>query len=150
MPTSNISFSSKLPRVGTTIFTVMSNLAKQHEAINLSQGFPEFDAPEKLTKLLSKHAKAGYHQYLPMVGLESLRKRVCESLSTRHQAHYDVASEITITAGATQAIFTAIMALVKEQEEVNISLKRYIFPLSSLVFHRHFFIKLRIPGILKK
>ncbi len=118
MPTSNISFSSKLPRVGTTIFTVMSNLAKQHEAINLSQGFPEFDAPEKLTKLLSKHAKAGYHQYLPMVGLESLRKRVCESLSTRHQAHYDVASEITITAGATQAIFTAIMALVKEQEEV--------------------------------
>lgn len=118
MPISNISFSSKLPRVGTTIFTVMSSLAKEQNAINLSQGFPEFEAPEKLRKLLSKHAKSGYHQYVPMAGLESLRAEVAQSLTIRHKTVYDADAEVTITAGATQGIFTAIMALVKDQEEV--------------------------------
>lgn len=124
MPSTPVSFSSKLPRVGTTIFTVMSSLAKEHEALNLSQGFPEFEAPEKLRKLLSKHAKSGYHQYIPMAGLLTLRNHVAASLE-KHGTSYDPEEEITITAGATQAIFTAVMALIKDQDEVIVFTPAY-------------------------
>ena len=124
MPSTPVSFSSKLPRVGTTIFTVMSSLAKEHEALNLSQGFPEFEAPEKLRNLLSKHAKSGYHQYIPMAGLLPLRNHVAASLE-KHGTSYDPEEEITITAGATQAIFTAVMALIKDQDEVIVFTPAY-------------------------
>ena len=109
---------SKLPKIGTTIFTTMSNLANDHGAINLSQGFPDFDVDERLKSLAIKYIKKGPHQYAPMQGALPLREAICEKVNTMYNASYDVEKEITITAGATQAIYTAISALVKENDEV--------------------------------
>ena len=109
---------SKLPQVGTTIFTVMSALAKEHNAINLSQGFPDFDCSPKLMELANKYINAGFNQYAPMTGTQALRERVAEIMETCYGAKYHPDSEITITAGATQAIYTAIAAFVKPGDEV--------------------------------
>ena len=109
---------SKLPQVGTTIFTVMSALANAHDAVNLSQGFPDFPVPEKLVKSVAKHMKKGHNQYAPMAGVLPLREAVVAQFEDRYNAKYDPNSEVTITAGATQALFTAITALVKEGDEV--------------------------------
>lgn len=109
---------SKLPNVGTTIFTVMSALANEHGAINLSQGFPNFPSPERLSDLVCQYMKKGYNQYAPMAGVQSLRERLAEKAEQLYRAKVDPDSEITITAGATQAIFTAITAFIRPGDEV--------------------------------
>jgi methionine aminotransferase len=118
MPDTPVSIASRLPKVGTTIFTVMSALAQQHGALNLSQGFPDFDAPADLLALLDEAARAGHNQYAPMAGMPVLREAIAEKVQALYGATYDVDTEITVTAGATQALFTAIAALVHPGDEV--------------------------------
>lgn len=108
----------KLPSVGTTIFSVMSQLAAEHNAINLGQGFPTFPVDPLLIDLVTKAMKDGYNQYAPMPGVPSLRQRISEKLSSRGGFIYDWQSEITITAGASQALFTAISSLIQKGDEV--------------------------------
>ncbi len=109
---------SKLPEVGTTIFTIMSSLAQRHQAINLSQGFPDFQPHPKLLEITEKTIRKGLHQYAPMAGFLPLREVIAEKTQKLYQATYHPETEITITAGATQAIFTAIMAFVQAEDEV--------------------------------
>lgn len=111
-------FQSKLPQVGTTIFTVMSNLATAHQAINLSQGFPNFDPDPRLQQLVFEKMKAGANQYAPMPGLLSLRERIAEKFEQMYQVNIHPEQEVTVTAGATQAIFCAIAAFVSQDDEV--------------------------------
>jgi methionine transaminase len=116
---------SRLPTVGTTIFTVMSALAQECGAINLSQGFPDFDAPAELLDALDAAARAGHNQYAPMAGMPVLREAIAAKVDALYGAQYDVASEVTVTAGATQAIFTAIAALVHPGDEVIVFTPAY-------------------------
>ena len=109
---------TKLPKVGTTIFTVMSRLAEQHQAINLSQGFPDFQPPARLIELISHHLEAGRNQYAPMPGVPALREAVAEKLRRLYGVHADPDAEITITPGATEALFCAIHAVVRAGDEV--------------------------------
>jgi methionine aminotransferase len=109
---------SKLPNVGTTIFTVMSKLAAENNAINLSQGFPDFSCNPDLVELVSKYMKAGNNQYAPMAGLIQLREMLAQKTEELYGAQYNPDTEITITAGATQAIYTAITAIIREGDEV--------------------------------
>ncbi len=109
---------SKLPNVGTNIFTVMSKLAADHQAINLSQGFPDFSCNPDLVDLVAKYMKAGNNQYAPMAGLLPLREMLSQKTEALYGAKYDPETEITITAGATQAIYTAITAVIREGDEV--------------------------------
>ena len=118
MPSYPRPLTSSLPQVGTTIFSVMSALAVEHGALNLSQGFPDFDAPAELLALLDQHARAGHNQYAPMTGVPVLREAIAAKVSALYGAVYDVDAEITVTAGATQAIFTAVAALVHPGDEV--------------------------------
>ncbi len=109
---------SKLPNVGTTIFSVMSALANEHKAINLSQGFPNFDCSDKLKTLVEKYIRKGYNQYAPMPGIPALRHRLVEKIEKLYGVTIDPDLEITITAGATQALYCAISAFVKPDDEV--------------------------------
>jgi len=109
---------SKLPSSGVTIFTVMSALATEHKAINLGQGFPDFDCDENLRILVAKYLNDEKNQYCPMPGLLDLRKSICDKVNRAYQSTVNPDSEICITAGATQALFTAIMAFVREGDEV--------------------------------
>ncbi len=111
---------SKLPQTGVTIFTQMSALANKFHAINLSQGFPDFPVSERLIKLVYSNMKKGFNQYAPMAGVINLREVLAVKLENDYSIQYHPETEITITAGATQAIFTAIMAFVKEGDEVVI------------------------------
>ncbi|MBX9812214.1 MAG: pyridoxal phosphate-dependent aminotransferase [Burkholderiales bacterium] len=110
--------SSKLPKVGTTIFTVMSRLAAEHNAINLSQGFPDFDCAPELQALLAKYVNSGFNQYPPMAGVAPLREAIAEKVETLYGAVYDPEHEITVVPGATYGIFTAISAWVCPGDEV--------------------------------
>src|ERR1700739_4020185 len=101
---------SKLPNVGTTIFTVMSALAAEHKAINLGQGFPDFSMSEALTDLVNRAMKDGRNQYAHMCGLEYLRERISEKIRSLYNVVMDPGTEITITPGATYAIYTALTA----------------------------------------
>ncbi|TZF84686.1 aminotransferase class I/II-fold pyridoxal phosphate-dependent enzyme [Pedobacter sp. BS3] len=114
------SFISKLPQVKTTIFTTMSQLAAQHQAINLSQGFPDYDCDPELVSLVNRYMQQGHNQYAPMPGVMTLRERISEKIQQQHQAYYHPESEITITAGGTQALFTAMAAVIKPNDEVII------------------------------
>ncbi|MEO6031766.1 MAG: pyridoxal phosphate-dependent aminotransferase [Burkholderiaceae bacterium] len=109
---------SRLPRVGTTIFTVMSALAQQHGAVNLGQGFPDFECDPRLLDAVNGAMRAGLNQYPPMAGVAPLREAVAAKIESIYGHRYDPASEITITAGATQAILTAILAFVHPGDEV--------------------------------
>ena len=109
---------SRLPHVGTTIFTVMSRLAAEHGAINLSQGFPDFSPPARLLERVGHHLAAGHNQYAPMAGALPLREAIAAKVERLYGARYDVDGEITVTAGATQAIFTAVAACVRPGDEV--------------------------------
>lgn len=109
---------SKLPHVGTTIFTVMTNRARELGAINLAQGFPDYDAPAKLKDLLAYHVAAGQNQYAPMVGVAELREQIALKLGASYGRVPNVDNEITVTLGATEAIFSAIVSLVHPGEEV--------------------------------
>jgi len=109
---------SRLPQVGTTIFSVMSALAVQHQAVNLGQGFPDFDCNPALVDAVAAAMRAGHNQYPPMAGILSLRERVAEKIAALHGHAYHPETEVTITAGATQAILTAVLALVHAGDEV--------------------------------
>ncbi len=122
---SPVDISSKLPKLGTTIFTVMSNMASETGAINLSQGFPDFPVDAHLLELVEKNMRDGRNQYAPMAGVEVLREEISKKIEKTYGRHYDPATEITVTAGATQAIYTAITALVKEEDEVLIFTPAY-------------------------
>lgn len=111
---------SKLPDVGTTIFTQMSQLAAQYGAINLSQGFPNFPVDQRLKNLISHYVQGGYNQYAPMAGLLELRQAIARKKSLLYGCTLDPETEITITCGATEAIFSAISALVRAGDEVII------------------------------
>ena len=111
---------SKLPQTGTTIFTKMSALAADVGAINLSQGFPDFDTPPELIGLVDKAMKDGRNQYAPMAGVTALREQIALKTEKLYGAGYNPETEITITAGGTQAIFTAITAVVNPNDEVII------------------------------
>lgn len=110
-------FTSKLPAVGTTIFTTMSQLAAQTGAINLSQGFPDFDGPEALREALARHVAAGHNQYAPMTGLPALREQIAVKIERLYGRAVSADSEVTVTPGATQAIFCAIQALIHPGDE---------------------------------
>ncbi len=111
-------FPSKLPQVGTTIFTVMSALATEHKAVNLGQGFPDFECAPELVDAVTQAMKAGHNQYPPMPGVPALREAVARKIEALHGRAYHPGTEITITAGATQAIITAILAIVHAGDEV--------------------------------
>lgn len=116
---------SKLPHAGTSIFAVMSKLAFENEAINLSQGYPDFPTSPELIELVHKEMKAGYNQYAPMPGIYSLREAIAEKIERLYGSLYHPEEEITVTAGATQAIFTAITATVRNGDEVIIMAPAY-------------------------
>jgi methionine aminotransferase len=109
---------SKLPNVGITIFTQMSQLAAQTGAINLSQGFPDFDAPQALCDAVGRHVANGHNQYSPMTGLPALRQQVARKIARSYGIQVDADNEVTITPGATQAIFCAIQAVIHSGDEV--------------------------------
>lgn len=111
-------FPSRLPAIGTTIFTVMSTLAAEHHAINLGQGFPDFQCDPALINAVHEAMISGHNQYPPMAGDLELRKTIANKIGALYDAAYDPASEITITAGATQAIFTVILSCVSPGDEV--------------------------------
>jgi methionine aminotransferase len=117
--------SSKLPLVGTTIFSQMSALANEYNAVNLSQGFPDFPIDSTLIELVNKHMLAGTNQYAPMPGQGKLREVLCNKLERSYGVKYDHNAEITITSGATQAIYTAISAFIKDDDEVIIFTPAY-------------------------
>ena len=110
--------SSRLPQVGTTIFTVMSALATESGAVNLGQGFPDFDCDSALLDAVNDAMRAGLNQYPPMPGVPALRRAVVQKIETLHGHAYNPDTDITITAGATQAIFTALLAIVHPGDEV--------------------------------
>jgi methionine aminotransferase len=109
---------SKLPNVGTTIFTQMSQLAVETGALNLSQGFPDFDGPQALRDAVGQHIASGHNQYAPMTGLPALRQQVAAKIARSYGVQVNADTEVTITPGATQAIFCAIQAVIQSGDEV--------------------------------
>jgi len=109
---------SRLPQVGTTIFTVMSALAAEHGAVNLGQGFPDFDGDPRLIDAVAQAMREGLNQYPPMVGVPHLRDAISAKLAALYGRRYDPATEITVTAGATQGILTAVLSVVGPGDEV--------------------------------
>ena len=117
--------SSKLPNVGTTIFTVMSQLAAEHNALNLSQGFPDFPVSEELISLINQNMKPGFNQYAPMQGFIGLREEIANKTYNMYGRVYDPETEVTVTAGGTQAIYTAITAFLREGDEAIVFTPAY-------------------------
>jgi methionine aminotransferase len=113
-----LNINSRLPEVGTSIFTVMSRMAAEEGAINLSQGFPDFPISQELIELIYKNMKAGHNQYAPMPGTPALRKSIAEVVLKTYKREIDFETEVTITAGGTEALFSAIAAFVKQGDEV--------------------------------
>ena len=109
---------SRLPHIGTTVFTRMSQLALEHGAVNLGQGFPDFACDPALVDLVTDAMQAGHNQYPPMTGLPALRLAIADKIALTYGHHYDADAEITVTAGASQAIQTAILATVHPGDEV--------------------------------
>ena len=147
MQQSAVAVDSKLPQVGTTIFTVMSRLAADCGAINLSQGFPDFQAEAALFEATCRAMRAGRNQYPPMSGIIELRTAIAGKVRALYGADYDVEGEITVTAGATQAIFTAIAAFVRAGDEVVVFEPVYdsYVPAIETVGGRAVFASLRFP-----
>lgn len=109
---------SKLPDVGTTIFTVMSRLANEHGAINLSQGFPDFDCDPALVETVARHMREGHNQYAPMQGVLALRQAIADKIERLYGRRYDPETEITVTSGGTEGLFDAITTFVHPGDEV--------------------------------
>ncbi len=147
MPDYRFALSSKLPRTGVTIFTRMSNLAREKNAINLSQGFPGFDAPDALKNHVANAMRSGLNQYAPMQGVPGLREAVADLRHALSGVRYDAHEEVVITAGATQAIFTAILALIREDDEVIIFTPAYdcYAPAVELAGGKPIYVKLKAP-----
>jgi len=118
MPSATSAIQSKLPKVGTTIFTHMSKLAEDYKAINLAQGFPEFDCSPDLQKLVDKYIKQGKNQYAPMAGVLALREAISKKVFEATSTEYHPVTEITITSGATEALYVAISTVVNPGDEV--------------------------------
>ncbi|WP_336296066.1 pyridoxal phosphate-dependent aminotransferase [Cronobacter dublinensis] len=118
MSHSHLTPESKLPALGTTIFTRMSALAQEHQAINLSQGFPDFDGPRYLQERLAHHVAAGANQYAPMTGVQALREAIADKTEALYGHRPDASLDVTVTAGATEALYAAITALVRPGDEV--------------------------------
>lgn len=108
----------KLHNLPTSIFTIMSKLAAEHNALNISQGFPDFDADPVLIELVAEAMRAGYNQYAPMAGIYSFREAICHKIDSLYGASYHPESEVTVTSGATEAIYSTISAFVSAGEEV--------------------------------
>ncbi|PRF48642.1 methionine aminotransferase [Burkholderia multivorans] len=117
MPTSPV-FPSRLPNVGTTIFTVMSALAAEKGAVNLGQGFPDFDCDPRIVDAVAAAMRRGHNQYPPMAGVAPLREAIADKIAQLYGRRYDAGTEITVTAGATQALLTAILCAVHPGDEV--------------------------------
>jgi methionine transaminase len=115
-----MTFHSKLPDVGTSIFTVMSALAQQHGAVNLAQGFPNYDCSDKLKELVRQYMSNGFNQYAPMTGVPALRAQLADKIKILYGKTISIENEITITAGGTQGIYTTIAAFVRPHDEVII------------------------------
>lgn len=113
-----LNLESKLPDVGTTIFTVISQRAQELGAINLAQGFPDYEPPERLRESIARHLNEGHNQYAPMTGVVSLREQIAAAYSTRYGRRVDATSQVTVTLGATEALFSAVLALVHPGDEV--------------------------------
>ena len=147
MPNYKSPIFSKLPKVGTTIFTKMSAMANKHEALNLSQGFPDFPIDPKLIDCTLKAMKSGYNQYAPMPGLIGLREAIAKKIEDAYSIAYHPETEISKTSVATQAIFTAIAAFVKEEDEVIIFTPAYdcYQPAIELVGGKPVFVQLKSP-----
>ncbi|MEN1928264.1 pyridoxal phosphate-dependent aminotransferase [Luteimonas sp. MJ250] len=109
---------TKLPKVGTTIFTVMSQLAAEHGAVNLGQGFPDFDVPARLVDAVDRAMRAGHNQYPPMTGVAALREAIADKTAALYGYRPDPDAEVTVTSGATEAIFNAVHAVVRAGDEV--------------------------------
>lgn len=109
---------SKLPDIGTTIFTVMSQMANEYGAINLSQGFPDFEPPLALLEMCEKYLKTGYNQYPPMMGVPYLREQISSKMARLYQVNINPDEEITVTSGATESLFVAIQTVVRRGDEV--------------------------------
>lgn len=125
MPNYKLSVHSKLPKVSLSIFSKMTQLANEYNAINLSQGFPDFNCDPKLIELVNQAMKTGHNQYAPMAGLMALREQIAILEENLYSAQYDPETEITITSGATQAIYTAISSVINEGDEVIIFTPTY-------------------------
>ena len=138
---------SKLPDLELTIFAVMTQLAIQHEAINLSQGFPDFDTYPELISLVEKYMRAGYNQYAPMQGVLSLREQIAAKVYDMYGIQYNPATEITVTSGATESIFAAISAVVQAGDEAIIIEPAYdaYAPVVKLNGGKPVFLQLRFP-----
>ena len=139
---------SKLPNLSLTIFSEMTQLAEAHGAINLSQGFPDYAVPEELTTLVAKYMQQGYNQYAPMPGVQYLREQIAAKVSDLYGATYDPASEITVTSGATEALFAAITAVVREGDEVIVLEPAYdsYTPVISLCGGIPVYVQMEFPG----
>ncbi|MHB1278310.1 MAG: methionine aminotransferase [Bacteroidia bacterium] len=148
MPEFRGSLSSKQPKVGTTIFAVMSALAKEHGAMNLAQGFPDFACSPKLIELVSQYMRSGRNQYAPMPGVLALREKIAQKTQDLYSAAYHPETEITITPGGTLAIYAAISAVVREGDEVIILEPAYdsYLPAVELNGGRPVFAELKFPN----
>ena len=138
---------SKLPKTGTTIFSVMTALANEHQAINMAQGFPDFDCANELIDLVHKYMKKGFNQYAPMQGVIALRERIAEKVEALYSAVYNPETEVTVTPGGTHALFAAISAIVREGDEVIVLEPCYdsYVPAIELAGGRPIFFELKFP-----
>ena len=141
------SIASKLPKHGTTIFSVMSAMAREENAINMAQGFPDFNCSPKLIELVTKAMNNQHNQYAPMQGIPALREKIAEKTFELYSAQYDVDSEITITPGATLGLWAAITAVIKEGDEVIVIEPAYDSYLPAILINggRPVFTSLKYP-----
>ena len=143
-----MNFKSKLPNLALTIFSEMTQLANEHDAINLSQGFPDFDVNSELIDLVGKYMRAGNNQYAPMQGVLELRERIAQKVHELYGARYDPATEITVTSGATEALYAVITAVVHPGDEVIViepAFDSYV-PAIALSGGIPKYVKLKYPG----
>lgn len=147
MPVFPHSIKSKLPKAGTTIFAIMSALANEYKAINLSQGFPNFETSDELISLVHHYMKKGMNQYAPMQGILPLREVISEKMEELYGTNYHPDSEITITSGGTQAIYTAIAAMIREGDEVIVMEPAYDCYVPAIEMHGGVpvFVQLKAP-----
>ena len=136
MESTRSSFSSKLPGIKKSIFAEMSALANEHQAINLSQGFPDFNCPEELIDRVEHHMREGRNQYPPMPGVFDLKEKIADKVKTLYDVEYDPDSEITVTAGATQGLHVAISTLIREGDDVIIIEPAYDAYLPSILLNK--------------
>ena len=145
---SSLNRDSKFPKTGTTIFSVMTAMANEYQAINLAQGFPDFDCPDELIRGVNQYMKKGFNQYAPMAGVLALRKELAIKMEKLYSAVYDFNDEITIVPGATLGLFCAISAVVKEGDEVIVIEPAYDCYVPSILLNggKPVFSKLKYPN----